>query len=362
MKKIIAILLAVMMLGSVTAFADNAPVFTLSDPIVTVETPDSPMTTIDLTGLALAISPIVEGEEVTVALNVLAQGQPALVAAAKVVDGSRVLLGMNGLSHTYYVDMPVEQMTASTQVDLSGIDTDALVQQIMSEATITSEGGTVNFSLPYTAVNSVLESLMPTIAEAVAAQGVDTSEFEGLVAQLKQSDSGVNLEGSFTQSETGASGVLNVIPVQNGQAAPAPVAVVNGQYGQSGEGMSADFSISAAMDGANLSEMVKVHVMVGSEVPNVQLDIEVPAAGAAFNFFYDAAASTISLNIAASGTTVMLNATVGVSEGELAVCPLDAANAVNIETLSEEETEQLGNEAMQAVAPLMSVVSQALGQ
>lgn len=362
MKKLIAIFLAVLMLGSVTAFAESAPVFTLSDPIVVVEAADQPAQTIDLTGLAIALSPIAGENDLTLALNVLMNEQPALVAAAKVV-GERVYLALNGLSNTYFVDIPVEQVSAIAQIDPAelGIDVEALTQQLMSELVITNEGDTVYFTLPYTAVNNVLETLAPAIAQVAASQGADTTEFENTIAQLKQSDSGVTVKGSLTQSENGISGECSFVLVQGGQEAPNPLAVIKAAGGEDDIQVFGEMEVSVAPDGGELQTAMIINFTVGQEVPNFDLVVHIPVAQASFSFSFNAETSTVSIMASAEGNNVMISFQVGMSEGELVVCPVDEAGAIDLQNLTGEQTQQLQNEAMQAVSPLLSALASVLG-
>ena len=362
MKKLIAIFLAILMLGSVTAFAESATVFTVSDPIVVVETMDQPAQTIDLTGLALAISPITNGDDLTVAMNVLMNEQPALVAAAKIV-GERAYLALNGMSNTYFVDIPVEQVASVAQLDPAdlGIDVEALVQQLMSELVITTEGETTHFTLPYTAVNNAIETLAPAIAQVAASQGLDTAEVDNTIAQLKQSDSGITVEGSLTQSEMGISADCNFLLVQGGQTAPNPIANVKFMGGADDIQFHGELEVAVAADGGEPQTALIINVNVGKEVPNFDLTVHVPAAQASFSVSFNAETSTVSFMASVEGTNVMVSFKVGVSEGELVVCPIDEAGAIDLQSLTEEQTQQLQNEAMQAVSPLMSALSQVLG-
>ncbi len=362
MKKLIAIFLALLMLGSVTAFADSAPIFTLSDPVVLIESPDQPSQTVDLTGLAISVSPITGANDLTVALNVLMNDQPALVAAAKIV-GERAFLAMNGLSNTYFVDIPTEQIMAATQIDPAdlGIDVEALAQQIMSELVVTTEGETTHFTLPYTAVNNVLETLAPAIAQFAASQGLDTAEFENTIAQLKQSDSGITVEGSLTQAEMGISADCNFLLVQGGQTAPNPIATVKFFGNADDIQVHGELEMAVATDGGEPQTALIVNVNVGQEVPNFDLTIRVPSEEASFTFSFDAESSTVSIIAAVGGMNAMVSFKVAVTEGELVVCPVDEAGALDIQNLTQEQTQQLQNEAMQAVSPLLNALAQVMG-
>ena len=350
MKKLLAVLLAVLLLGSATAFADTATVFTLSDPTVAVNMGGEEMN-IDLAGLELAIAPIMEGEIPGAALNIYGNGELLLAAAARVL-GDRALLDMEGLSNSYYAAIPdVASMAGS--MDLSGIDVEALTEIVMGSIELDTEGDTTTFKVPYTAVNQVLEAVLPALKQ-IDIEGVDLdlSEFEDTLAQFKETDSGINVEGSIKESETGVSVAVQTYLVQGGQASETPVTVVTVDIDQSEAGVTFAATLLAAdEESGSLLNVATINAELGAAV---NVNIALMEGMANISFVYDFATGLVTINANAEGVDVTLTCTVAVGEGEITVVPAgDPSTAINLEELTEEQVEQATTELTQATAYLI---------
>ena len=210
-------------------------------------------------------------------------------------------------------------------------------------------------------ISSAALPIAPSRRAVDRSTSADTSEFENTIAQLKQSDSGVTVKGSLTQSENGISGECSFVLVQGGQEAPNPLAVIKAAGGADDIQVFGEMEVSVAPDGGELQTAMIVNFTVGKEVPNFDLVVHVPVAQASFSFSFNAETSTVSIMASAEGNNVMISFQVGMSEGELVVCPVDEANAIDLQNLTEEQTQQLQNEAMQAVSPLLSALASVLG-
>ena len=331
MKKILALLLVVLMLGSVTAFADNASLFTLSDPVVDLDFGEEPIH-IDLAGLSFAVATVTVDEQEVLALNIRGDGECLLAAAFRVV-GNRFLFDVDGLSHTYYAAIPAveeseEAAAPSINLDELNIDMDALLESVMSELVIESEGDTTSFTLPYTAINAVIEQIVPAVVESgKLPEGLNADEALDALTQLKESDSGVTVTGSLTQSETGMNGDMQFFPVEAGETASDPAATAS---------------------------------FVLDDVFSLDLD----ASGvASFHVGFDPNDGKVDFSVSAEGQSVSFSAVVGSEEGEIQVAELgDPASAIDVQTLTDEDTEALGTEIVTAADALLNFLMPVLEQ
>ena len=319
MKKMLAILLALLMITAAAASAESA--FTFADPVLTMNMGETQ--TFDLTGFEIEIAAGQVGNVVAARVNLSGDGRKMLTLNANVV-GSRVVLGIEGVSKTFYADIP-EAAANVTSMDLSGLDIDveALVAPLLSS--IEMDGDTIR--IPYTAVNDVLEVLAPAI-EKVEIPGVDVSQVSSMIAQLKQSNSGVNLEGSYSQSENGMSVSATVIPVMNGQAGDA---VLN---------------VNFDMDDAGLMAMVEVPGQFKGHFGAEPVD--------------DSKAK-ISIGGEANGASVELTGVAGIGESDAELVLLDADNAISFEKLTDGSDQALMAELMGAAGGLIQYIYGVIG-
>ena len=215
MKKLIAVILAVLLLGSAAAFAEAAPALELKDPVLDF-TASGETVRLDLSGLTLRVGVLGEEEEdACLVLNLLGADKPLLTAALR-MDGERVLLAADGLSHSYA--LPVAGTSAALSpagADGEGPDLDALVsaltEKVLSQAEIGMEGDAITFRLPYTAVSELLRELVPLMGSAPNAEGLQEA-----LDEMEASGESVELSGSVSLSD-GIHVVLDVTPVKGGE-------------------------------------------------------------------------------------------------------------------------------------------------
>ena len=321
MKKIVAIMVALLMLVASVASAESA--FIISDPVVTVNMGGDMV--IDLTGLELCIA----GGELdgmpAGQIDIIGDGAK-LMGIAFNITGDKLVFAVEGVSGTYYV--PLEEVMSGvnqlSSMDLSSvdIDTDALMNAVMSGVEFDGE----NFRIPYTTVNDVLEILAPALKD-VEIPGVDISELTDAIAELKGSDSGITLEGSYSESEAGMAASLDVIPVQNGQAGEVALKVrveMGDAFAFAAEipgQMTVYFKGAPTEDGA-------VAFSVGGEM---------------------------------SGTSFDLSATAAMTDVDVTFATLDAINAKNVLEMTEAEQQQVLAELYGAAGNLISYIYGALG-
>lgn len=322
MKKLLSLLLVVLLLGSVSAFAENATLYTFSDPVLDVQAGEEQMH-LELGGLCIAAAPVMVGEEQVIAVNVLGAGEPLMAAAFRVV-GDRLVIDMDGWSSTYSASVP--QMQTAVEEDgalaLPGVDLDELASVLLSQMELTMEGDSVQFTLPYTAVNALAEQLLPAILESAnLPEELDVSEVMNAIAELKATDSGVTISGSLTQSESGMAGSLVYFVVQNGETSEAPA------------------------------------VSISFELTDV-FTLDVEAEGLRMHLGVEPETGLLSLVIDADGQGFSLSGHFGSTEGEIKVAELgDPASAIAIEELTDEQTETLGNESMMAAVAVLEYLA-----
>lgn len=374
MKKIFALILALLLLGSTFACAESTNALTISDPILDMTT-DGQNVTLNFEGLTLRFAAVSVDEKPVVVADVLGNGDVLFSAAAQ-IDGRHVLLTATGLSHSYGVDLPGEG-EASLSVDFQ-LDS-SVIESLMAQAEIGMDGTNITFHLPYTAVNGLLKEILPQLEQIP-----NSEELLGQLEELEKNDSGVNIDGFVSMSFD--RGQLSITPVENGQAAEQPAAILDGELSMFDDGLDATIYFTIPEESADPVGCMELTFRSGDE--SVKLDVNVYAlAGSAksklaeFDFSYD---ETFSLEIEvvdtldfevdfdpASGMLeidvqaedVWLNLSATVATGEADVTPLSfPASEVEITEMSDAESEQLAGELQNAVMPLLGFVLPALMQ
>lgn len=321
MKKIVALMVALMMLIASAACAES---IIIADPVITLNMGGEQV--IDLTGLQLSIATGEANGNPALQIDVSGNGSKLMGISAN-VTGEALVFAVDGVSGTYCVPLEaiMSQMNVSTNMDLSSLDID--VNALMTAIQNGVEFDGTNFRVPYTTVNEVLEIVAPAMA-SIEIPGVDMAEFTDGVAQLKESNSGITLEGSFAQDGDNMSAALNLIPVQNGEAGAAAM-TMNADMGDNG--------ISVVVD-----------------IPG-QANLYLKAAPT------ESGTVAVSVGGNASGMSFDFSCIVGASDADVAFQALDAANAQNVLELTEAQQQQLLGELQGAVGGLIGYVMGALG-
>ena len=328
MKKIVAILLAVLLLGSATAFAETATLYTVSDPVLAVDV-DGEQINLDLNGLTIACAVLEEGDAPKFALNVLGNGECLFAAAAR-LEGNVLLLSAEGLSNTYKVEIPdVASSVQNVQdIDLSGLDTDALMQTITEGVEIDQDGDTMIVTVPYNVLNDVLTQVAPVL-QSVEIEGVDMSEFESAVSELVESNSGVTIVAAVKMEDAGMALNADLYPVQDGEQAEQSV----------------------------------LNVSVNTDAQQYDFAVSVPDAGVYFNLNVAPETGKITLQVNSDDFDATLSFVVGSEEGEIVVADIgDAASAIELTEMVEEDMNTLTNELMQAASGLIGFLYPILAQ
>lgn len=353
MKRILAVLLALMLLAAPVAYAETADAVSLSD-IQLYMLDGEEETTLELTGLKLLFATV---DENTLAVNVLGDGELLMNAAAK-LDGDKLLWTVDGIGTTYYMDVPVPTGEGGGfSMDLEGVDMDAILENLFNAATITKEGDEdLYFSVPYTAVNEALAALLPLAGQLPNSEAINASELEQAIQNLKSNDSGVNLEGWISTSETETYIEVDLYPVEAGTASEDPSGALYIDLQQEGEEIS--FAVEAdAIEGAEETMLFSISFsMADSFDLSVKLMEEVNI-GMGFN----PADSRAYVAFEAEGITMDLSCAIGSEEGaEIVPCPVgDADGAVSVNDMTDAQKEELMNSMgalMQYLAPIMESV------
>lgn len=357
MKKLIALLLALMLLCPTAVFADAADLYTLSEPKLTISM-NGEESTMDLTGLKIAAAILDDGN--TIAINLLGNDEVLLSGILK-LDGDKILMTAEGLSNTYYIDKPDVELDPSdledANIDLSGIDFDALVSNLMESAEINfDDDGNITFYLPHTALNDLLEALSPLLDQIPeAALPAETKEEAlSLFSQLKESDSGIDISGSVTGTDDGMAIAADVIFVNGSEQTEETVLSLSGSMTTAEDGsMTIQLKVSVA-DGESgeLTEVANMNLQIGDDfscTATILGEYEV-------NFAYRTADSIVEIGLTMEGMSYLLTMKAGVEEnGEISICPVgDAASAINAEELTEEQSQQLVDELGTAASGLIN--------
>lgn len=319
MKKLIAIVLALLMIAAAAASAEGT--FTFADPVITINMGESQ--TIDLTGFEVGLVGGTAGDVVAAQINLSGDGNKLLTVNLNIV-GSKILLGIEGVSKTFYAELP-EQLSSMSSMDLSGLNIDMEALGSILANSIELDGDTIR--IPYTAVNEALELIAPAI-ESVEIPGADFSGFSSSVAQLKESNSGITLEGSFAQTDDKLSVSAAIIPVMNGQAGES---VANLGFDYDAAGLTVKIDVPGKLNGyfsAQPAEDSKVKISVGGEAEGKSFDLT---------------------GVASYGET----------DAELVL--LDEASAIDVATLAESDDQALLFELMGAIGGLYQYFTGALG-
>ena len=407
MKKLISVLLALLMLGSITAFAETESVLTVSNPSLHLETSEGVMD-LDLSGLELRAGLL---DESALVLNILGDEELLLRAQLR-VDGENLVLSADGLSHSYILpatmSIPTEDTAAETAVSF---DPTEILTSLAEEAEVRyEEDGSMYFTLPYTAVLSIAEEFVSQMPETDQSA---VSQLHEELAQLRESQSGPSLAGVVRGTDDGFSGELCLYMVENGVQPEVPAAKLSGQVAMTEDGMAfsgalegngaalclvegaytaaeeaAAFTATFSFDADGSGELRPVAALdvqktdtdwnlalsmdgdgSGSFFPFVTLDVHhegdsfllsLNAAGiVAGQLSYDKATGALSLTGNVMDTAAALTATAIEAEMELVPCGAEG-ELIDLNAMTEEQQAALEAELQAAFAPVLEFVGPVL--
>lgn len=312
MKKLLAIVLALMLLTASAAFAETATVVTYANPVVSV-TQDGQTQTIDLAGLELTLSAGLVGEEPqagedgaeaadtrvpTILLDVVKDGEALLSGEAQFI-GTALVLNLDGLSRPIAVDMTqagemavggYRQMFAAlpemaksslpafTGVQIPKVDLMSLAGSLpmLGIEPVTTENG-VSFELPAEMVNMLLTMIL----QQVPAEALESTGLADVLNQL-QANGGFALRGNI--SDDGTTGVLTigVHPVAEGATADEAALTVNFSSAENADVLSVDMIMGGQT--MTLGELALTSLPDQAEL-NASLQIMQGTMGLAFSLY-----------------------------------------------------------------------------
>ena len=379
MKKLIALILALLLLSSTVACAESSSVFELKDPLVDVTTGGQTIR-LDLKGLTLRFGLLGEEHKACLILNLLG-GDELLFTGAARLDGQRLLLTADGLSHSYALDMPSAALSdgSGQEQGSSGLSAD-LLEKIMAEAEIGMEGGAITFRLPYTAVNKLLRELLPTLDKIPNA-----AELIGQLDEMEAQGQGIELAGSVNTS-AGLSAVLGAYPVQGGVASQDPLFVAD--FDLTPVGMGADFTLALSVPSQGADPVFRLEGSYRAADPGMELHLKlfVPSVSPAepvgtvdlsvgedfslrleaagvfrFEAGYTRAAHELLLSAEAASFRGSLRATTATGEAELSGCDFPA-EVIELTAMTDAEKDALSLELQAALTPVIEFMMPALSE
>ena len=308
MKKIIALLIALMMLALPFASAET---LLISSPVLSAAGQ-----TIDLSGLEITAG-INSNENLAVdQIDFNGNGQKLYGITLNVTPDGRVLIAPDGISNVYYMDVPVD-VGSLQDIQMPELDLDGVIETLT--AGIEMDGETIR--IPYNVINDALAQLAPQL-EGIEISGISGAEIAQTLTQLKESNSGITIEATMSESGTDTAISAKGELVQDGTATGQNVFNANLTLGEN-----VDFTI-------DLMGQATIH--------------------------FATAGDRITIGGSADGTSFDLSFTASTTDATPEMVEIDGTNAIDITTLSEEDTEALGNEIMTAASGLLMFVVGAL--
>ena len=389
MKKLIAVILAVLLLGSAVAFAESAPALDMKDPVLEI-TKEGETALIDLNGLTLRVGALEVEDESYVVLNILGNDELLFRAAACGRDG-RVLIAADSLSHSLSVPLVAASESAPAAAEEAGEEqsslADALLAKLMESAEVGFDGDAITFHVPYTATNDLLREMLPMLKSVPNAE-----ELLAQLDELEAQGNGFELNGTLSMTE-GLHIVLGVTPVSEGTAADSAAFQLRLDANKSDDGLDfvAALSVPAAGEGdvfrlegtvASSDDGMSAHLAVylpvsDADEPAAALDLAAATVdlevGKDFSFrvkagesvrfeaAFDHEAGTVLLDAAIKEFGVKLTAAAVKDEAELSLCAFPE-DVIELGSLSEEESDALGEELQNALGPVLEFVAPALQQ
>lgn len=277
MKKIIALLLSLMMLFGMAAFAeeqDPAMVCCLSN-IVFETTTNGETTAMNLEGLETYLS--LDTSDGLALVAQMFNGDDSLMLALAKVVGTQLHVGIEGVDKTFVADIPNLQgqdtaglaeslrpmLPALLDLELPMVDVGSLPKldlvPVVSMVGAQTEGDITTFSVPADVINALMDQIIEVM------KGMDSSvpgmeQVLPMLEQLRASGMSVALSGQVVDTADKQTTTLDVYPVSGGQTA---------------ESAALTLTLTSAQDDLNLT----VDVNTGAQVMNVaslQIQTEAP--------------------------------------------------------------------------------------
>ena len=272
MKKLLAIVLALMLVTASAAFAETATVFTFSNPVITATQGDQ-TNTADLTGTNLTIAMGMAGEEPavtedgeivdnrvpTVQLDIVKDGENLLSGEIQVIN-ERLVMNLQGMSRPVAADMsvaggiagqgyktmfeglpemaktklPAFQGVTIPKLDLMSVASFLPMLGVQAETTENS----ASFEIPAEMVNMLLSMLIDQVPEQAL-------QLFGGADALNQmlSSGGFALKGNITDDAETAALELGIHPVAEGATAEEAFLTITFASEENSDTLSVDISM-----------------------------------------------------------------------------------------------------------------------
>ena len=243
MKKLLAIIVALMLLTASVAMAETATVLTIASPVLTVSQ-QGQSATYDMTGLLIVESAgMAGGTTPTVQLGVVNGDDTLLDAEMQVIDG-KMVVAVQGMSQPLAVDLSaagaqgqefigamfeaMPKLAAMKLPAFPGVTIPKLdLMSLGSMLGATGDGQSATFDIPYEMVQQLLSMLTEykaVIPESISDQ---VGPVFDMIDQMNANGMGVALKGTIT--DDGATGTLavDVLPVSGGVTASESAATIS---------------------------------------------------------------------------------------------------------------------------------------
>ena len=236
MKKLLALLVALLMLLGTAALAEQEAAIMTLDHVV-VEAAGQRTDVQDLSG-SLVFQNV--NNLPAVALLIDGGDQP-LVTAVGQLTSKQFSLAFHGMDHGYTVDIPAQQAAQLAQVGdeglamlapalvpmlnevalppLAGMDIPMLDMNCVLSGFITGPG---SFEIPYEQVSALLDQIL----QLAKAQGKNIAQLDqalGMLEELKNSGTGIAIRGTIDDGGAAQKVVANVHLVENGKTADSAI-------------------------------------------------------------------------------------------------------------------------------------------
>ena len=244
MKKLIAIVLAALMLLSCAAIAEPVTRVTISSPSVTMTGADENQSVYLEDFAANLICGMAAGIP-TIEMDA-GNAEGTLVSGVMQLIDGRVFLDIDGVTNTYYAAVKPEQLAGMAQqgyeevifpsmadavnaempmlpaVSLPKFGMMSLVGMLGVQPETAADGSqSANFTVDYQTINAMVNQLLPYVDQL--GLGDQVGQVVEVVKQFTESNSGVNIEGTATDDGTIEELVLNFYLVQDGTATESPM-------------------------------------------------------------------------------------------------------------------------------------------
>lgn len=245
MKKVLAVVLALMLLLASAALAEPAKIIDFTDASVTVEMQGQTVR-YNLDGLDITLALGLAGDVPTVQLDAVAAGDNVLAAVIQFIDG-RMVLDVDGLSRPIAADMSaagstgadpqaiLEEAFASITensetklglipgIPIPKIDLMSIAAQFGAQPAPDANGVQMaSFSLPYEVVKLLLSQVGSLTAQLPAETTAQFGPVLDAIDQMIATDSGFALEGKVGDDGESTEMLVDVYPVSAGVTADSP--------------------------------------------------------------------------------------------------------------------------------------------